>query len=99
MPALGPASRREALLQGSFWRTLSSEAVVVPGAGVEPARPCGQGIFLPLRLSPPLSGSWSGARLHHGPAALGARRLLSTPSSSRLGSALSRSRDQGFRRI
>jgi hypothetical protein len=26
------------------------------------------------------SGSWSGARLHHGLAALGARRLLSTPS-------------------
>ena len=39
-----------------------------------------RGIFLPLRLSPPLAGSWSGARLHHGLATVGARRLLSTPS-------------------
>jgi len=28
--------------------------LVVPGAGLEPARPCGQGIFVPLWLSPPL---------------------------------------------
>ena len=54
--------------------------VVVPGAGFEPAWPCGRGIFFPLRLSPPLAGSWAGARLHHGLTALGARRLLSTPS-------------------
>jgi hypothetical protein len=64
---------------------------MVPEAGLEPAWPFGLGIFLPLRLSPPLAGSWSGARLHHGLAALGARRLLSTPSPSRgLGSALAR---------
>ncbi len=54
--------------------------VLVPGAGFEPAWPCGLGIFIPLRLSPPLSGSWSGARLRRGLATLGARRLLSTPS-------------------
>ncbi len=39
------------------------------------------------------SGSWSGARLHHSLAAVGARRLLSTPSrgvSPGLGSALAR---------
>jgi hypothetical protein len=29
------------------------EELVVPGAGLEPARPYGQRIFLPLRLSPP----------------------------------------------
>ena len=41
-----------------------------------------RGIFFPLRLSPParMRCSWAGARLHHRLAALGARRLLSTPS-------------------
>ena len=54
------------------------------------------GIFFPLRLSPPAAfragksrRSWAGARLRPGLAALGARRLLSTPScAGRLGSAL-----------
>jgi hypothetical protein len=56
--------------------------MVVPEAGIEPARPRGRGIFLPLRLSPPtrMRCLWSGARLHHSLAAVGARRLLSTPS-------------------
>jgi len=55
-----------------------------------------RGIFFPLRLSPPARWrcSWSGARLHHSLAAVGARRLLSTPSrepfDSGLGSALAR---------
>ena len=43
-----------------------------------------RGIFFPLRLSPPSPPkrrrSWAGARLHHSLSALGARRLLSTPS-------------------
>src|SRR5450631_2499009 len=67
-------------MTGDPLRTAAVESVV-PGAGLEPTWPCGLGIFLPLRLSPPLAGSWSGARLHHRLAALGARRLLSTPSS------------------
>lgn len=29
---------------------------MVPGAGIEPARPCGQGILSPLRLPIPPSG-------------------------------------------
>ena len=43
-----------------------------------------RGIFFPLRLSPPARGrcSWAGARLHHSLAAVGARRLLSTPSQA-----------------
>ncbi|MNV17684.1 hypothetical protein D3C71_1084800 [compost metagenome] len=43
--------------------------------------------------------SWSGARLHHSLAALGARRLLSTPSpvfQPGLGSALARNRSRAF---
>lgn len=43
--------------------------------------------------------SWSGARLHHSLAALGARRLLSTPSRffrSGLGSALARNKSRAF---
>jgi len=74
---------------------------VVPETGIEPVRPCGRGIFLPLRLSPPARErcSWSGARLHHSLAALGARRLLSTPSrffQTGLGSALARNRSRAF---
>ncbi|MNS52895.1 hypothetical protein D3C72_856310 [compost metagenome] len=74
---------------------------VVPETGIEPVRPCGRGIFLPLRLSPParVRCSWSGARLHHSLAAVGARRLLSTPSpvfQSGLGSALARNRSRAF---
>lgn len=55
-----------------------------------------QAVTSPLRLSPParMRCSWSGARLHHSLAAVGARRLLSTPSheafDSGLGSALAR---------
>ena len=51
-----------------------------------------RGIFFPLRLSPParMRCSWAGARLHHRLAALGARRLLSTPSHG--------SRDRGLAR-
>ena len=49
-----------------------------------------RGIFFPLRLSPPPSPkkrrSWAGARLHHSLSALGARRLLSTPSKEPFGS-------------
>jgi len=49
-----------------------------------------RGIFFPLRLSPPPSPkkrrSWAGARLHHSLSALGARRLLSTPSEEPFGS-------------
>ena len=74
---------------------------VVPETGIEPVRPCGRGIFLPLRLSPPARKrrSWSGARLHHSLLALGARRLLSTPSPAfqpGLGSALARNRSRAF---
>ncbi len=78
---------------------------LVPEAGIEPARPRSRGIFLPLRLSPPthMRCSWSGARLHHSPAAVGARRLLSTPSQPyRPGLArrwLGYKSIQGFRRI
>ncbi len=77
---------------------LSQPQQMVPEAGFEPARPGGRGIFVPLRLSPPPLGnrrrSWSGARLHPGLAAVGARRLLSTPSrpGGGLGSALARAR-------
>ena len=49
-----------------------------------------RGIFFPLRLSPPPSPkkrrSWAGARLHHSLSAVGARRLLSTPSEEPFGS-------------
>ena len=49
-----------------------------------------RGIFFPLRLSPPplpkKRRSWAGARLHHSLSALGARRLLSTPSEEPFGS-------------
>src|SRR6478609_11905484 len=73
---------------------------MVPETGIEPVRPRSRGIFLPLRLSPPAQGcSWSGARLHHSLAAVGARRLLSTPSpifQSGLGSALARNRSRAF---
>ena len=37
-------------------------------------------IFLPLRLSPPPKRSWSGLSLRHSLTALGATRLVSTPS-------------------
>jgi hypothetical protein len=71
---------------------------VVPEAGLEPARPRGRGIFVPLRLSPPASRrSWPGARLRPSLPALGARRLLSTPSRLHgLGSASARSGSRAF---
>jgi hypothetical protein len=54
---------------------------MVRAEGIEPSRPCGLRIFLPLRLSPPrAAGSWSGLSLHHARAGLGAARLVSTPS-------------------
>jgi len=53
----------------------------VRAEGIEPSRPCGLRIFVPLRLSPPRhAGSWSGLYLHHSPWGLGAARLVSTPS-------------------
>jgi len=71
----GRLAKAPAGLRPSRWETPAqapSDAIVlpaaggsmVPGAGLEPARPFGQGIFGPLRLSPPPKGSWSGARLH-----------------------------------
>ena len=54
---------------------------LVPRAGLEPARPYGQRIFLPLRLSPPEKSSlWSGRCLLRAPHAgcLGGSRLVST---------------------
>ena len=40
---------------------------MVPETGIEPVRPRGRGIFLPLRLSPPpIRRSWSGLSLHPG---------------------------------
>ena len=57
---------------------------LVRTAGLEPALPCEKQIFLPLRLSPPpfkkKGRSWSGLSLRLGRLALGAPRLVSTPS-------------------
>src|SRR5690606_5207045 len=78
---------------------------LVPEAGFEPARPRGRGIFVPLRLSPPRGAFvvWSTPSpwpLGRWPRAVGARRLLSTPSRrGGLGSALARDGSQGVRRI
>src|SRR5664279_4077887 len=38
-----------------LYRSLS-EFLLVPGAGIEPAQPCGRGILSPLRLPVPPSG-------------------------------------------
>ena len=69
---------------------------LVPEAGIEPARPFrveGFSYHFDFRRQRKRC-SWSGARLHHSLATVGARRLLSTPSieplGSRLGSALAR---------
>ena len=69
---------------------------MVPEAGIEPARPFlveGFSYHFDFRRQRKRC-SWSGARLHHSLATVGARRLLSTPSiepfGSRLGSALAR---------
>ncbi|MNF96417.1 hypothetical protein D3C84_792080 [compost metagenome] len=83
------ANKKAALAEA---RTASK---LVPEAGIEPAR-LSAGDFLPtsafaaaLRIA---GRSWAGARLHHSLAAVGARRLLSTPSQAGLGlgSALAR---------
>ena len=69
---------------------------MVPEAGIEPARPFrveGFSYRFGFRRQRERC-SWSGARLHHSLAAVGARRLLSTPSlesfDPELGSALAR---------
>jgi hypothetical protein len=43
---------------------LHKEACVVPGAGLEPARPFSRGILSPLRLPVPPPGLRSGQRYH-----------------------------------
>src|SRR6266436_2816265 len=54
---------------------------MVRTGGLEPPPPCGEQIFIPLRLSPPpLRRSWSGLSLRHSLPAVGAARLVSTPS-------------------
>jgi hypothetical protein len=69
---------------------------LVPEAGIEPARPFrveGFSYHFGFRRQRERC-SWSGARLHHSLAAVGARRLLSTPSLESfdpgLGSVLAR---------
>ena len=55
--------------------------VLVRTGGLEPPPPYGEQIFIPLRLSPPpLRRSWSGLSLRHSLPAVGAARLVSTPS-------------------
>ena len=57
---------------------------LVPEAGIEPARPFrveGFSYHFGFRRQRERC-SWSGARLHHSLAAVGARRLLSTPSQT-----------------
>ena len=54
---------------------------VVLAAGLEPARPKGQQIFIPTTtFVAALQRLGSGLSLHRGIAALGAARLVSTPS-------------------
>ena len=54
---------------------------VVPRAGVEPAWPCGRGIFITLRLSPPVPAVRAlDYAFTLALRALGAPRLVSTPS-------------------
>ena len=85
-------------------RGLSSAGVmrgVVPETGIEPVRPRGRGIFLPLRLSPPAQAccSWSGARLHHSLAGLRCppSALYTFPGwPPGLGSALARTGSRAF---
>jgi uncharacterized membrane protein YeaQ/YmgE (transglycosylase-associated protein family) len=54
--------------------------VLVPEAGIEPARLAAGDFLTTSAFAAPVTGSWSGARLHLGLSTLGARRLLSTPS-------------------
>jgi hypothetical protein len=54
---------------------------MVPRAGIEPAKPCGRRIFVPLRFAPPRSPRLeSGVRLDPRPLPLGPHRPLSTPA-------------------
>ena len=58
---------------------------MVPEAGIEPARLSARDFLTTSTFAAALLNagrSWSGARLHHSLAAVGARRLLSTPSQS-----------------
>jgi|GEM_PF-2936312 len=57
--------------------------MMVPEAGIEPARLAARDFLATSAFAATLRNagcSWSGARLHHSLAAVGARRLLSTPS-------------------
>lgn len=82
---------------------------MVPEVGLEPTSLAAED-FLPTSAFAAVlhraGRSWSGARLHHSAAcyrfAVGARRLLSTPSlifRPGLGSALARTRVQGLHRV
>jgi hypothetical protein len=69
----------------SMGETAQRDVHMVRAAGLEPAqalRPNGFSYHFDFRRHP--SGrSWSGLSLHHGVAALGAARLVSTPSRIR----------------
>ena len=67
--------------------SVSTEAALelVPEAGIEPARLSARDFLTTSTFAAALLNagrSWSGARLHHSLAAVGARRLLSTPSQA-----------------
>jgi hypothetical protein len=70
------------------------QSTVMPRAGLEPARPYDQRIFLPLRLSPPVISLWSGRCLLHASEAMFRREpsrlytLLVITASTSLSSAL-----------
>ncbi|CAD9219893.1 hypothetical protein BCEN4_1560024 [Burkholderia cenocepacia] len=91
---------------------IASTQSMVPGTGLEPASQLRRRIFVTLLLSKPASRARTVRALDYAftvargrdrcPCALGAPRLVSTPSSrvtARLGSALPRCAHQGFRRI
>jgi uncharacterized membrane protein YeaQ/YmgE (transglycosylase-associated protein family) len=61
-------------------RLLGAFLVLVPEAGIEPARLAAGDFLTTSTFAAPVTGSWSGARLHLSLSTLGARRLLSTPS-------------------
>lgn len=57
---------------------------MVRAGGLEPPLPCGKRIFLPTAtFVAPSRGLWPGLSLHLSISALGAARLVSTPSRSR----------------
>src|SRR5436309_12013306 len=63
---------------------MPSSNALVRTAGLEPARAMPNGFSYQLRLSPPpMWRLWSGLSLHPGVAAVGAARLVSTPSRRR----------------